>query len=429
MTWGIICLVFLILLFAGVPIACVMVMAAALGAIAFSGYPDTVVVQQIYAGLNNYNSLAVPFFVISGGIAAAGGTSRSLIKIMQVLFGKFRGSLAIATILASAFFAAITGTTLATIVAIGAIMIPSLVEAGYPKRFTYGLVAAGGTLGILIPPSIPMVNLSTAMGASITRQFTAGFVPGILIALIWCAYSVFYCKKHDIVDAVDFTKEEKKAAIKDGIFAIMYPVIILGSIYGGFATPTEAAAISIIYVVAVELIYYREIKIPEMFKIAGNSAITSGTLLMLVSGSKVISWYVAANQIPAKVAGFISANISNRYVLLLLLVVCFCILGCFLDIIPLSYILGPILSTTLIQYDVDFALFGVLCILCVQIGNLTPPFGLCLYMVMGITKEKFQEVAKGTLPFIITLVAFTLLCVFCPKIVMWLPDWLQSVNG
>lgn len=128
MTWGIICLVFLILLFAGVPIACVMVMAAALGAIAFSGYPDTVVVQQIYAGLNNYNSLAVPFFVISGGIAAAGGTSRSLIKIMQVLFGKFRGSLAIATILASAFFAAITGTTLATIVAIGAIMIPSLVE-------------------------------------------------------------------------------------------------------------------------------------------------------------------------------------------------------------------------------------------------------------------------------------------------------------
>lgn len=424
MAWIFLCGMFLLLLFAGVPVALVMTMTAALGVVAVSGYDATVVVQQLFAGLNSYTSLAVPFFIISGAIAAGGGTSKSLIKVMQIFVGRLRGGLAIATIIASAFFAAITGTTMATIIAIGSIMYPALLEAGYPKRFSLGLIAAGGTLGILIPPSVPMVNLSVAMSSSVSRQFTAGFVPGVLLAIIWCIYSVVFSKKNNIEDRRTFTREERNAALKDGILAILYPVIVLGSIYGGFATPTEAAVISIVYVVVIELLYYKSIKPAEILKIAGNSAVTAGGLLMLVASAKVISWYVAANQVPAAVAAFISSHISSKYAFVTILVICFCLLGCFLDIIPLSYILGPILSTTLTSYGIDFAQFGIICIMCVQVGNLTPPFGLCLFVTMGMAKEKLAEVARGAVPFIVTLAIFALLCAYVPGISMWLPNLL-----
>ena len=424
--WIALCVIFLGLLFVGVPIALVMLMTAALGIVFFSGYDATIVIQQVFSGLNSFTSLAVPFFVISGSIAANGGTSKSLIKVMQVLVGRVRGSLAIATVLASAFFAAITGTTLATIVAIGSIMIPALIEAGYPKKFVCGLVAAGGTLGILIPPSIPMVNLSVAMSASVSRQFTAGFVPGILIAVIWIVYSYIYCKSNKIDDRVYFSKQEAAQALKDGILAIIYPVIVLGSIYSGIATPTEAAVVSIVYVVAVELIYYKSLSLKSLLMSAGNGAVTAGGILMLTSSAKVISWYVAANQIPAAVASFIQANISSQYVFWLILIVAFIVLGCFLDIIPLTYILGPILASTLTGYGIDFAQFGIVCILCTLVGNLTPPFGLCLFMTMGISGETLQTVSKGAIPFIVTLALFAVLCAFVPEISMWLPNLLQN---
>lgn len=424
MEWLMLCGVFLLLLFLGVPVALVMAMTAALGVVTISGFDAVVVVQQLFAGLNTYTSLAVPFFIISGSIAAGGGTSKSLIKVMQIAVGRFRGGMAIATIMACAFFAAITGTTMATIVAIGSIMIPALLEAGYPKRFVLGLVAAGGTLGILIPPSVPMVNLSVAMSASVSRQFTAGFVPGVLLALIWCVYAVVFSRKNNIEDRCTFTREEVIDTLKKGTPAVMYPVIVLGSIYGGWATPTEAAVISIVYVVAIELLYYKSIKPMEILKMAGNGAVTAGGLLMLVAGSKVISWYVAANQVPAAVAEFISSNISSKYVFVTILVICFCVLGCFLDIIPLSYILGPILANTLTAYGIEFAQFGIICITCVQVGNLTPPFGMCLFVTMGVAKEPLPEVSRGAMPFIITLALFALLCAYVPGISMWLPKLL-----
>ena len=297
--WGILGACFLLFLFAGIPIALVMYMAAALGITAFAGFDPTFLVQQIFSGLESFTILAVPLFIISGGIAANGGTSRSLIDVIQVIFGRFRGSLAISTVVASAFFAAITGTTLATIVAIGAIMIPALLKAGYPKKFACGIVCAGGTLGILIPPSVPMVNLSVAMGSSVAKQFTAGFVPGVLLALIWCVMVVFYCRKAKIDDRKYYTRAESVKAFKNGILAILYPVIVLGSIYGGFATPTEAAVISIVYVSLVELFFYKSIKLPDLLRSAGQAAVTGGGILMLVAGAKAISWFVAANQIPA----------------------------------------------------------------------------------------------------------------------------------
>lgn len=419
--WGILGACFLLFLFAGIPIALVMYMAAALGITAFAGFDPTILVQQLFSGLDSFTSLAVPLFIISGGIAANGGTSRSLIDVIQVIFGRFRGSLAISTVVASAFFAAITGTTLATIVAIGAIMIPALLKAGYPKKFACGIVCAGGTLGILIPPSVPMVNLSVAMGSSVAKQFTAGFVPGVLLALIWCVMVVFYCRKTKIDDRKYYTRAESVKAFKNGILAILYPVIVLGSIYGGFATPTEAAVISIVYVSLVELFFYKSIKLPDLLRSAGQAAVTGGGILMLVAGAKAISWFVAANQIPAAVASFISANISSRFVFLILLIVIFLVLGMFLDIIPLTYILGPILATTLTNFGVDFAQFGIICILCCQLGNLTPPFGMCLFMTMGVAKESLPNVAKGAVPFIVSMAAFALVCAFVPQISMWLP--------
>lgn len=412
---------FVVLLLAGLPVAVGILIASAIGVVNVVGFDGVTIIQQMYFGLDSFTLLAIPFFIIAGGIASRGETAMRLVEVFKAFLGRIPGSLGIATIFACAFFAAISGTTFATILAIGTIMYPYLIEAKYPEHMAVGLITAGGTMGVLIPPSIPMVCLSVAMGSSVSKQFTAGFLPGILLAVLWCGYILIYAKKHNLREEKSYSAQEKRQALLKGIPAIMFPVIVLGGIYSGLTTPTEAAVISIIYVLVLELFFFKSLTLKSLLQICGESIVTSAGLCLLIAAAQALTWFITIEKVPQMIATFIQTAIPNKFLFLLVLNLFLAACGFFLDVTPMVIILGPILASTLSYYNIDFAQFGIIAILNCNLGTMTPPFGQCLFLSMGTFKKPMSVVAKGEMPFIIILFLFILLCSYVPEISLFLP--------
>lgn len=406
----------------GVPMSMAILASAAAAVLGVVGTSSDVILQQLVYGLDSFTLLAVPLFILAGSLAANGETSTRLVNVMRLILGRVPGGLGLATILSCAFFAAISGTTFATIVAIGTIMYPKLLEAGYDKKISLGMITAGGTLGILIPPSVPMVTLSVTMGASVSKQFAAGFVPGLLLAVFWSVYVVLYSRKHKVDKDVQWTRAEKKKVLIDGIPAVMFPIIVLGSIYGGLATPTEAAVISIVYILILEKFVFKKLDFKTLPASAGKAVVTAGGIMFMIACARILTWAITVEQLPMAFAEFLQAVVPGRGAFMLLLIAFLTFCGCFLDVTPIVMIVGPILASTLTGFGVDFAQFGIIAILCCQIGNLTPPFGPCLFLSTSSFKAPFQTVVKGSLPFLFILFAFTLLCAFVPQISLFLPN-------
>ena len=239
---------FFLLLLLGVPIVFMITMAATAGVAAYTTTPLLIVIQSMYSTLNSFVLLAIPLFVVAGSLASGGKTSKYLIDVMNIFFGWFSGGPVVAAIAACAFFAAISGSAVATVVAIGGVMIPGLINGGYSQRTAVGVIGAGGTLGVLIPPSTPMVVFAVALGCSVGKLFTAGFVPGILLAALWAVYSVIECRRKGCGKPIKYPRRDALGIVVRAVPAMLFPVIVLGSIYAGWATPTESAAISVLYV-------------------------------------------------------------------------------------------------------------------------------------------------------------------------------------
>lgn len=417
---------FFILLLIGVPVAFLILMSAAAGILAYTDIPMIVAIQQMFNGLDNFVILAVPFFIIAGNLAAKGKTSLYLIEVMSVIFGRIKGGLVVATICACAFFAAISGSSFATIVAIGSIMIPGLVKAGYPKRMALGVIAAAGSIGILIPPSAPMILICVATGASVGKQFMAGFIPGILLAAVWSIYVIIVSAKHGYGEIKKYTLKEAGRIFIKAIPALIFPVIVLGSIYSGLATPTEAAAISVVYVMFIETFLYKTIKIKELPRIFFDALVTSGTLAIIIGCAQVLNWLVTVNQIPAMIASFIEMYINNKVLFILLLNVIFLVAGCFMDLVALVVVLCPILMPALAMFGINPIHFGIIAVVCAQIGFLTPPFGLNLFVTMNVAKESLGELVKATMPYLIILFLLGLVYSFIPEISMFLPNMMPT---
>ena len=301
------------LLILGFPIAMVVLISATLGVVFFAGTNPVILIQQLFNGLDNFILLAVPFFVIAGSLAANGETAQRLVDVMQVIVGRIRGGLVIATVLACAFFSAISGSSLATIVAVGTIMIPALQAAGYSKPMGTGVVTASGSLGVLIPPSGPMILFCVVLGTSVGRQFLAGFLPGMLIAVAFSVYVYIRCRQLNVGESKSFTLSESLKQVKNSILAIMFPVIVLGGIYGGITTPTEAAAVSVIYVLIIELTVYKKLKLKDLTKVLADSIILAGTLAFLVACAMAFSWFLTTQQIPAMLTEFIGNFIQAKW--------------------------------------------------------------------------------------------------------------------
>ncbi|WP_369518106.1 TRAP transporter large permease [Intestinimonas butyriciproducens] len=417
----IVVILFFLLLLIGVPVGFVVLTSAISGILTYTSTPALIIVQQMFAGLDNFVILAIPFFVIAGNLAAHGKTSEHLVNAMTVIFGRLKGGTAIATIATCAFFAAISGSGIATVVAVGSLMIPGLIKQGYPREMAAGIVGSAGTIGTLIPPSAPMILICVAMNTSVGKQFMAGFLPGILLAVCWCVYVWFVSKKHGYGESTKYTGKEAARVFLHAVPALMFPVIVLGSIYTGWATPTEAAAISVVYIILIELFVYKTLKIREIPKIFFDSLVTSATLAIILSCAQVLTWLVTMKQIPAMLAGIITTLVSNKVAFILLLTVVFLIAGCFMDLVALVVVLAPVLAPALAFYGIDPIHFGIMAVMNAQLGCLTPPFGVNLYVTMNVSKLPLTQVVKGVLPYMLILLAVTLVISFVPEISLFLP--------
>ena len=414
-------LCFFVLLALSAPIAIVLVATTAIYLIFIAQTPLTSLIQQLFNGLDNFVLLGVPFFILAGNIMAEGAISNRLVNVMKLCVGRFSGGLAMASILACMFFAAISGSSPATVIAIGSIMMPALVKEGYGERFSIGLLTSSGSLGILIPPSIPMILYALVMNVSVAEIFMAGFLPGVFLGLCLMGYAFYKAREQGWKSETTYTLREALKILKDGIWALLLPVLVLGGIYGGVFTPTEAAAVSVVYALVIELFVYRELKINRLFTICRDSAILSGCLLFILSCAMTFIWFLTVEQIPVKLAELIVANIESKWLFLLAVNGALLIIGALMDIVTAIIIISPILGETLVKYDIDLVHYGIIMIINVECGFLTPPFGLNLFVSMAIMKRSLVEVGKAILPFILIFFGSLLVITYVPFLSTFLP--------
>ena len=426
MTIAVVLVVFFVLLVLGVPVAFVIIAASGLGIVSIGADP-IIVMQQLFQGMNSFTYLSIPFFIMSGDIAAKGLTSERIIDFINAFLGRFRGGLGIATVIACVFFGAITGSAIACVIAIGAFMMPKLLESGYPRGLVIGIITAAGTLGVMIPPSVPMLTYSLAMGTSAGDMFTAGFLPGFMLAGMFCVYVYVVAVRKKIPATGEKLPMRAKLQITGrSIWALLFPIIVLGSIYGGLATPTEAAVISLLYVIVVELFIYKKIKISDIFQILAKSLISSATLTMTIATAQVFVWYLTTSQITTQIYNAMTSTFTSGFMLLLMLALLFLVAGCFTNVMTVCVILGPIISPVLAYFDVSLIQLGILTILMSQIGYLTPPFGFCLFIAMKVAKASMGEVSKAIIPFMLIMLVAALLLIAFPQISLFLPTVLPS---
>lgn len=413
---------FFILLTLSVPIAIALVTTTAIYLFFIAQTPLTSLVQQLFNGLDNFVLLGVPFFILAGNIMAEGAISERLVNVMRLFVGRFTGGLAIASIMACMFFAAISGSSPATVIAIGSIMMPALIQEGYGERFSIGLLTSSGSLGILIPPSIPMILYALVMNVSVAEIFIAGFLPGIFIGLCLITYAYVMAKRHGWYSRTRYTFREGIKIIKDGLWALLLPFIVLGGIYGGVFTPTEAAAVSVVYALFVEIFIYKELKIYRLLDICRDSAILSGCLLFILSCAMTFIWLLTVEQIPIRVAEMIVNNIDSRWLFLLAINGVLLIIGGLMDIVTAVVVISPILVETLSRYDINYVHFGIIMIVNIECGFLTPPFGLNLFVSMAIMRRSLIEVGRAILPYLAIFIGCLLVLTYVPRLSLILPE-------
>jgi C4-dicarboxylate transporter DctM subunit len=424
MTLTIILVCFFALLTLSMPISLLLAATTAVYLIFIAQTPLTSLIQQLFNGLDNFVLLGVPFFILAGNLMAEGAISNRLVNVMKLFVGRFTGGLAMAAVLACMFFAAISGSSPATVIAIGSIMMPALIKEGYGERFSIGLLTSAGSLGILIPPSIPMILYALVMNISVAEIFMAGFLPGIFIGSCLMGYSYYRSRKDGWRSTVRYSFKEGMKIMKDGMWALFLPILVLGGIYGGIFTPTEAAAVSVVYALIIELFVYKELKLNKLFVICRDSAVLSGCLLFIMSCAMSFIWLLTVEQIPVKLAEAIVSNIQNKWLFLLAINGVLLIIGALMDIVTAIIVISPILVETLSRYDIDFVHYGIIMIVNIECGFLTPPFGLNLFVSMAIMRKSLIEIGRAVLPYILLFIGCLLVITYVPQISTLLPDLL-----
>ena len=421
MSSGVFFILMLVFLLASPPVSVALGSSSLMYAIFGQGVPPEAALQKIAAAPDSFTMLAVPLFVFAGNLMSGGGIAKRITDFLESLFGWIKGGLSIVAIAASAFFGAISGSSTATSVAIGSIMIPGMVEKKYDKEYAAAVIASSGPLGAIIPPSLIMVTYGALAGVSISKLFMGGIIPGIFMAFTMSVVSYFVCKKNGYYGNVKFSWGEVGRSLKKGTFALGMPVIVLGGIYGGIFTPTEAAAISCVYVFIVSVFIYKEIKISELPKIMIETAELSGAILFLYSCACLCGWVLALGQIPQAITSVIMGISSNRYVIMFLLMVLLLIAGCFMESLAAITILAPIIIPIVEAAGIDPLHFGVVACINIAVGCLTPPFGVCLFVTSGMTGVSLDRIVKRSLPLFIMMMIDIFILAYVPIISTFLP--------
>ena len=384
-----------------------------------------VLVQRMFTSIDSFPFMAIPFFILSGDLMEKGGISKRLIRFAQVLLGKLPASMAIITTIASAFFGAISGSNPATVAAIGGIMIPNMEEAGYPKDRAAAIGASAGTLGVVIPPSISMVTYAVIAGVSIGKMFLAGFIPGLSLATAIIVVAVVTCRKFEIKSIEDITFGKIIKSFTDAIWAILMPVIILGGIYGGVFTPTEASAVSVVYALFVAKFIYKELEWKDLPAIISRSAVSTAVVLFTICLSAPFTWLMTSANIPTTLANGVLAAFSNKYVILFIANVVLLFLGCFLETQSIILLMTPILLPLFITLGVDPIALGIIMVINTSIGMITPPMAVNLFVAIGIAKISIGDISRRIVPFLAAEIAVLLIITYFPDIITWLPNLLS----
>lgn len=384
---------------------------------------STYIVQQLVTSADSFPLMAIPLFILAGELMSAGGVSKRILNVCNVFFGRITGGLAIVTIIVCMFFAAVSGSGPATVAAVGSMVVPAMLEKGYSKSFTLALIATAGSIGVVIPPSIPMVIYGVSTGTSISGMFMAGFLPGMLIglALIICCY--FYCKKQGLKgDEKIYTVKEKLAAVWDAKWALINPIIILGGIYAGVFTPTEAAAVAAVYALICGLFIHRELHIKTFFKSIAGACSTTGTTMVIIGTATAFTRILTIQRIPEMITEGIS-NLTTNYVLILLLInILLLLVGCFMDTTPAMMVLSPILLPIAVSIGINPIHLGIIMVVNLAIGFITPPLGINLFVASRVGGEPLGTVTSGIGRFLLVMIVCLLLITFIPAISMTIPN-------
>ncbi|AGT32402.1 hypothetical protein M493_10705 [Geobacillus genomosp. 3] len=378
--------------------------------------------HKMFTSINSTTLIAIPGFVFAGAIMAKGGISKYLIDALRAWIGHISGGLSVVTILACAFFAAISGSSPATAAAVGSIMIPAMVEAGYNKRYAMGLVAASGTLGILIPPSIPLIVYGIVTEQSIGKLFIAGIVPGIVLTLVLVAYSIFYARLKGYGGAEKASWNERWSSLRKASWGVFLPILILLCIYSGATTPSEASVIACVYSLIVSLFVYRETSWKDWHAILKDTIGVSAMIMFIISGASVFSLYMTQEQIPQTIASLlVSGEFLSKTIFFVATAILFLILGMFLESSSIMLITLPLLLPIMKMLNIDPYHFAIAMIINMEVAQITPPVGLNLFVISGIAKEKLSEVFKGSAIFIVLMLLYLVIVILFPGLSLWLP--------
>ena len=420
MATGIMFIIMFALMFLGVPIA-VSIFIALFALIAMNPVTTTnFVAQSLYSGVASFTNLALPFFMISGTIMETGGLSKRLVNVANSLVGGVTGSLGMVTIIACMFFGAVSGSAPATVAAIGAIMIPMMVQEGYNKYYATGLTCCAGGLGVIVPPSYPMVLYGVTCNQSVGQLFIAGLGPALVVGGILMAINYVYCKKHGLKGEHHFNLKEAGKAIWDAKWAMIMPVIILGGIYGGFFTATEAAVVAAVYGIIVGLFLYRELKLVRLWQIfRDNAAFIAGTMFVMAPAKATGSIFAYLN-ITRTISNFLFSISTNYYVVLFMIFIILFIVGMFVQTTPAIVILAPTLLAVVQQVGVDPIHFGIIMTLALAIAFVTPPVALNLFVGSSMTGISIDKITKAAWPFLIGLIIAFFVVAYCPPISLFL---------
>lgn len=416
--------VFFLLVIMGLPIAFSLAMGAIVPLALFKDMTMAVVIQKFFASTNSYGLMAIPFFMIAGGLLDKGGVSKRLVNLANALIGWLPGGLAVVVFLASAFFGAISGSAVATVVAIGSIMLPSMIEEGYDFRFSLSTIASAGYLGVIVPPSIPMVLYGLSTGASVGDVFLGGFIPGFMLAGGMGAYAVFYGIRHKHqIRQRKFSLPELGRALADSVWAMLMPFIVLGGIYSGVFTPTEAAAVAVVYGLLIGFIVYRELNLVLLFKIMRSSIMTAAMILFVCATASCFAYGLALENIPRQVAQFLVSICSNKFEFWLVVSLFLFMVGMVMDTPPAILILSPLLAPAAQMFGIHPVTFGVIMIINLGIGMVTPPVGMNMFVAAGLAKAKASDViTRHLFAYVVCSALVMVLLMIFPQIIMFLPN-------
>ncbi len=412
---------FVVLLLLKVPVSVSIMVSSIIAMITCSTINVVAVPQRMYVSCEQFSLLAVPFFILAGGFMEGGGISQRIVNFASSLIGHIRGGLAMTSVLASMIFAGISGSAAADTAAIGSILIPAMEKDGYGKDMATSVVATGGAIGIIIPPSIPMVLLGVTCSISIGQLFLGGVIPGILVGLALMIVSGFYAKARCLPTYRRKTFKEVLIATKDAFWALLTIVIILGGIMSGVFTATESAAIAAVYTLIVGMFIYKELTLKKVYEILWKSSITTGVVVLCIATASAFGWILSAEGIPSLIANTIVSVSNSKIVIMLLINLVFLVLGMIMDIAPIILVVVPIMYPIATSLGISPIHFGIMTIVNMAIGQCTPPVGVALYVSMGISKAKIATIIRTYATYLLGMIMILLLVTFIPFLSEFLP--------